>query len=324
MYDSIYNIWEQQQKLTDTYNQIYSLDLLKMQQRYSDIVTRMQSSITALQDISGLSTLAEQAMRMKDFDTDKFLSAWNHTMGIDRQLIQNMSSTLANMNVGQFVTMAQRMVFPTEAIINYSQITSIAQMESVISNLSATIQSIPDFVWDTLSDEEGYSKEEIQEELEIVREEGLHSLAINGLTPDQIQKGLWNQIAEKHPKLARFLAIIVFVIGISTDIINLVETTNNTIVPMAQNIVVKLQGKEDIFYVKVESAKLYTKPDSHSKVITKILYAEEVMQIDSVKMWDKVTYVNPDGEEITGWIAKRNLMTYKDYEFNSDDLYDLD
>ena len=257
MYDSIYNIWEQQQKLTDTYNQIYSLDLLKMQQRYSDIVTRMQSSITALQDISGLSTLAEQAMRMRDFNTDKFLSAWNHTMGIDRQLIQNMSSVLTSINIDHIASIAQQLTLSTEVIESFSRTLSLMQSENIISNLSATIQSIPDSVWDTLSDEEGYSKEEIQEELEIVREEGLHSLAINGLTPDQIQKGLWNQIAEKHPKLARFLAILVFVIGISTDIINLVETTNNTIVPMAQNAIVKLQGKEDIFFVKVESAKLY-------------------------------------------------------------------
>ena len=29
-------------------------------------------------------------------------------------------------------------------------------------------------------------------------------------------------------------------------------------------------------------------------------------------------------EEIEGWIAKRNLMTYCDYQFKSDDLYNLD
>ena len=54
------------------------------------------------------------------------------------------------------------------------------------------------------------------------------------------------------------------------------------------------------------------------------MYAEQVTQIESVKLWDKVTYVNLDGEEVEGWIAKRNIMPYKDYEFNSDDLYDLE
>lgn len=320
MYDSIYNIWEQQQKLTDTYNQIYSSDLLKMQQRYSDIVTRMQSSITALQDISGLSTLAEQAMRMKDFDTDKFLSAWNHTMGIDRQLIQNMSSTLANMNVGQFVTMAQRMVFPTEAIINYSQITSIAQMESVISNLSATIQSIPDSVWDTLSDEEGYSKEEIQEELEVMQADVFPLTDIQGLTPDQVKEKMWVWLWGNYPKVATVLMVVLFVFSG----IGFVDTVSDFAVPFVQNAIVKMQGKEDIFFVKVESAKLYSEPNSHSSVVTKILYAEQVTQIESVKLWDKVIYINPDGEEVEGWIAKRNLMTYQDYEFNSEDLYNLD
>ena len=56
----------------------------------------------------------------------------------------------------------------------------------------------------------------------------------------------------------------------------------------------------------------------------KLIYSVMLCPIDSVKMWDKVTYVNQDGEEITGWIAKRNLMPYKDYEFNSDELYGKD
>ena len=95
------------------------------------------------------------------------------------------------------------------------------------------------------------------------------------------------------------------------------------LLPLAQNAIVSLQGYENIFFVKVESAKLYSEPNSHSTVITKILYAEQVTQIDSVNLWNKVVYINPDGEEVEGWIAKRNLMTYQNYEFNSDDLYNL-
>ncbi len=320
MYDSIYNIWEQQQKLTDTYNQIYSSDLLKMQQRYSDIVTRMQSSITALQDISGLSTLAEQAMRMKDFHTDKFLSAWNHTMEIDRQLIQNMSSVLTSINIDHIASIAQQLTLSTEVIESFSRTLSLMQSENIISNLSATIQSIPDFVWDTLSDEEGCSKEEIQEELEVMQADVFPITDIQGLTPEQVKDKIWIYLWGNYPKVATVLMVILFVFSG----IGIASTVKEFVIPMAQNAIVKMQGKEDIFFVKVESAKLYSEPNSHSTVITKILYAEQVIQIDSVKQWDKVIYINPDGEEVTGWIAKRNLMTYRDYEFNSNELYDLE
>lgn len=323
MHDSFYNIWEQQQKIANIYNQIYMPELLKMQQTYSDIITQMQPTIDVVQNIAGLSTLAEQAMMIRNFDTDKFLSAWNNIIGIDNQFVQNMNSTLANMNVGQFVTMAQRMFFPTEAIVNYSQATSIAQMESIISNIYDTIQSIPDSVFDTLSDEEGYSKEEIQEELEVMRAEGFAITDIEGLTPDQVQEKMWMQLWEKCPTAAHVLVMLLFAIGITANTIDSVNTIKEIFLPIVQNTIVKLQGKEEIFFVKVESAKLYTEPNSHSKVITKILYAEEVTWVESIKLWDKVIYINPDGEEITGWIAKRNVMLYKDYEFNSDELYEI-
>lgn len=321
MYDSFYKITEQQQKLANLYNQIYTPELLKMQQTYSDMITRLQPSIAPiLQNVSEISALAEQAMWMRDFDTEKFLSTWNNIIGIDNQFVQNMSNTLANMNVGQFVTMAQRMVFPTEAIVNYSQVSSIVQMESIISNLYDTIQSMPDSVWETLSEEEGYSKKEIQAELEIMKTEEFPITDVKGLTPDQVKEKMWVWLWENHPKIATVLVVVVLTLGT----IGLVDIVNEYFIPMGQNTIVTLQGKEDIFFIKVDSAKLYTEPNSHSKVITKILYADEVTRIDSVKMWNKVIYVNPDGEEITGWIAKKNLMTYKDYKFNSDDLYNLE
>lgn len=85
-----------------------------------------------------------------------------------------------------------------------------------------------------------------------------------------------------------------------------------------------MQGNEDIFFIKVESAKLYTEPSSNSTVVLNILYGQQVTLIESVKLWDKVSYINPDGEEVVGWIAKRNLMPYQDYQYNSDDLYSIE
>lgn len=322
MQDSFYNILEQQQKIADLYNRIYTPELLKMQQTYSDMITRLQPSITvALQNMAKMSNLVEKSIR--SFDTDKFLNVYNRTMEIDRILTQSMRSILQNIDIERITSLAQQVTLSTEVIENFSRTLSLMQSESIISNLAATIQSMPDSVWDTISDEEGYSKEEIQEELEVMQAEGFQVTDIEGLTPEQVKENVWVWLWESYPKVAAVLLVLAFIIGGTFDVLDKVDIANNILLPMVQNSIVKMQGNEDIFFVKVESARLYTEPSSHSEVITKILYAEQVMQIESVNLWDKVIYINSDGEEVEGWMAKRNLMTYQDYEFNSDDLYNI-
>lgn len=318
MYDSFYKITEQQQKLANLYNQIYTPELLKMQQTYSDIITRMQPSITALQNISETVALAEKSI--KSLDTDRFLSAYNHAMEMDRRLMQSMSNVLTSINVDHIASIAQQVKLSTEALENFSRALSLTQSESIISNLCDTIQSMPDSVWDTLSDEEGYSKEEIQAELEVMKTENFPITDINGLTPDQVIEKMWGWLWANHPKAATVLMVAM----LTFSTIGVVCTAKDIFFPMAQNAIVKLQGNEDIVFIKVDSAKLYTEPNSHSTVITKILYAEEVTVIESINLWDKVVYIDREGKEVVGWVAKRNLMTYQDYNFNSDELYDME
>lgn len=323
MYDSFYKAWEQQQKIVDMCNRIYTPELLKTLQTYSDIATRMQPSmITALQNMSKISNLVEKSMR--SFDTDKFLDAYNRTMEVDRILTQSMTNILQNIDIELITSLAQQVTLSTEAIENFSRTLSIVQTDNIISNLYGIIQEIPDSVYDVLLEEEGYSKEEIQEELEVMKTDTLSLTEIEGLTPNQVEEKIWGWLWESYPKVATVLLVLVVIIGGMLDTLDNVDTANNILISLAQNAIVTLQGYEDIFFVKVDSAKLYTAPDSHSDVITKILYAEQVTQIESVNLWDKVIYINPDGEEITGWIAKRNLMTYRDYEFNSDELYGIE
>ena len=99
-------------------------------------------------------------------------------------------------------------------------------------------------------------------------------------------------------------------------------TVDEFVVPVAQNAIVALQGNDKTFFVKVDSAKLYSDSSSHSEVLTNVLYSERVTLLESINMWDRVVYVDINGNEIEGWIAKRNLMSYQDYQFNSDELYE--
>lgn len=124
----------------------------------------------------------------------------------------------------------------------------------------------------------------------------------------------------KHPALAYVLIFINLIIAIASGI----DVSQTVLMPVMQQAIVTLQKCDQIFFIKVDSAKVYMNASSHSEVIGRILYGEQVTVIESVNMWDKVIYVDEGGKEFIGWVAKRNLMKYQDWEFNSDDLYSMD
>lgn len=319
MPDSINNLLEQQQKFTDLFNKIYTPELLRMQQTCSELTKQIQFPVSdALLNLSEASALLRESTQ--SFQTDKFLSEWNRAMEISRQLTQNMSSVWEKVDIDRFTFIAQQLTLPTEALENFSRSLSLLQSECIISNLYDTIQSMPDSVWDTLLEEEGYSKEEIQIELEGMKTKEFRITDVKGLTPDQVTEKMWVWLWGNFPKIAVILLVWILTVGKMGE----VNSAIDFFLPIAQEAIVRIQGNKDKFFIKTDSAKLYVEANSHSTVITRILYAEEVIQIDSVKMWNKVIYISPNGEEITGWIAKRNLMPYRDYQFNSDNLYDME
>ena len=107
--------------------------------------------------------------------------------------------------------------------------------------------------------------------------------------------------------------------GVITSVDNFIETV---VIPATQSAIVHLREKQDTYYVKVDVAKIYKEPNSHAARLANALYGDWVYKIDDAKMWVKVSYQTSEGEMIIGWIAKRNLMSYYDYEFNSDKLYE--
>ena len=164
-----------------------------------------------------------------------------------------------------------------------------------------------------------FTTDEVLEDIKDLKEEfTTETLAEDTL----LLKDKWEAFLRKHPALANVIFVMGMLIGLTSGILA-VNDIGELVVSTTQEVIVSTQDNEDIFFIKVDSAKLYTEPSSHSAVKIYILYGEQVTLIESINLWDKVIYINQDGEEITGWIAKRNLMTYQDYQFNSDDLYDM-
>lgn len=87
------------------------------------------------------------------------------------------------------------------------------------------------------------------------------------------------------------------------------------IICIAQKAIVHFSGNDCTYIVNEETAYIYEEPDSYSDVIANSLYDEKVTKIQDEKMWLKVEYETQDGETVTGWMKKIDLMTYLEYEF---------
>lgn len=183
-------------------------------------------------------------------------------------------------------------------------------------NIFQSIASFSENTMDIMLDGTDFTHEDVFEDIE----EFQQAMAIvekedeGAILPEEKVK----EFLHRHPALAHVLYVINIILLVMSGIM----TVNDFVVPMAQSAIVRLQGNDKTFFVKVDSARLYAEASSHSEVITNVLYGECVTLVESINMWNKVLYVDVDGNEIEGWIAKRNLMTYQDYQFNSDTLYD--
>lgn len=182
--------------------------------------------------------------------------------------------------------------------------------------LFQSISAFSDNTMEVMLEGTDFSKEEVIEDIEEFQQE------MSVVSVDDTQKILPEEkvksFLQNHPALAHILYIMNIILLVMSGIM----TVDDFVVPMAQKAIVTLQGNDKILFVKVDAAKLYSDSSSHSEVLTNVLYGEKVTLLESINMWDKVIYVDVDGNEIEGWIAKRNLMLYDDYQFNSDELYE--
>lgn len=317
MYDSVNNFLEQQQKFANFFNKTYIPELIKIQQAYNDVMKQMQPSITvALKNMSEASILVGKTLR--SLETDKAVLALNRAIEINRQVTQSINNMWEKVDVDCIASVMRQVSLSTEAIQN-TYVDLFTGYGEIVKRLISLSENEIEFIVEGTD----FTAEEVLKDINELKEEILEPGKEVLIHDNLLLKEKWDNFLKSHPALANTIWIISVFIGLISGIFA-VNELGELVISTTQEVIVKMQGNEDIFFIDVDSAKLYTEPNSHSTIITRVLYAEEVTQIDSVKMWDKVIYINPDGEEMTGWIAKRNLMPYKDYQFNSDDLYDME
>ncbi len=192
--------------------------------------------------------------------------------------------------------------------------------------MQSALDRIPDEDYKILLKDTEYTKNDVIEDFNLLSEELENTSQFYQkeesraeFNPKQERERIENNFAIKYP--AAYIMLVLY--GIFFDVLGTVEITNNLIIPFIQNVSVAIEDNKDKYFIKEEKAKVYEFSNCRSKVLDTVYYGEEVEEIKDIKMWLEVSYVNEEGMKCTGWIAKRNLMTYKDWKYNFDDLYDI-
>lgn len=191
-----------------------------------------------------------------------------------------------------------------------------------LKNLRKSLDRIENLQFDLLFLGIAYNKEDLVkkvEEISIDLQNHLQCENIDGVDPKvQIDKYVTN-FRKEHPRL---YTIFVFC-NIVLTFMGYAEMFSN-FVPKIENGIVYFQGNSDFYFVKEDCAKIYEDASSQTNVIDFIYYGEEVIKLEDAKLWIKILCKGKSGNPVIGWVAKRNLMSYKDYKFNSDELYNID
>lgn len=102
-----------------------------------------------------------------------------------------------------------------------------------------------------------------------------------------------------------------------------IKEVGTELVDFGQEVAVKLEEKEEIFFVESDSAKIYSEPTVHSDIVGEVYYSDKVKRMDSINMWDRIFYYDENGELVIGWIVSKKLISYQEWKFNLDRLYEI-
>lgn len=129
------------------------------------------------------------------------------------------------------------------------------------------------------------------------------------ILPSEYPK-VWEQaICEKCPWIIPLLMIFQIMM-----LVIAVKEVRTELVDLGQEVAVKLEEKEDIFFIESDSAKIYSEPSVHSDIVGKVYYSDKVKRMDSINMWDRIFYYDENGELVIGWIASNKLISYQEWK----------
>lgn len=265
----------------------------------------------------------------------------NDALVLEAQRMQEFRYNLLGESIQAYIMQMQeiaRYANPGAEVYSYiSSITGTVNIRNIVSNFESFAISISGYAntyanvtrqWQNLAqslktiDFQSYSevldtcnitKEEVLADIDAATEEleNIDKLNLKAKAED-----FWKEFAKKH--IALWNILVVF--GMILDVGSKCNTFKNWYLPMIQEAYVTVQGTEDYYYIKAEEAKVYSNATSKADVICIIGYGERVIQLEDTNMWRKIVYEDENGIETIGWIAKRNLLSQKDYQFNADKL----
>ena len=129
------------------------------------------------------------------------------------------------------------------------------------------------------------------------------------ILPSEYPK-VWEQaICEKCPWI-----IPLFIIFQIMLLVIAIKEVGTELVDFGQEVAVKLEEKEEIFFVESDSAKIYSEPTVHSDIVGEVYYSDKVKRMDSINMWDRIFYYDENGELVIGWIASKKLISYQEWK----------
>ena len=129
------------------------------------------------------------------------------------------------------------------------------------------------------------------------------------ILPSEYPK-VWEQaICEKCPWIIPLLMIFQIMMLMIT-----VKEVGTELVDFGQEVAVKLEEKEDIFFVESDTANIYSEPTIHSDIVGKVYYSDKVKRISGTNMWDNIFYYDENGELVIGWIASKKLISFKEWK----------
>lgn len=269
---------------------------------YNILGKNMQSYVTHMQELTKYAIMGTEVQSyINNVFTSKTLS--------DLQFISKTVSGIADVEnmrniVSNFENLAISMSNYTDIYVNIS---------SQWASLTQSLKSFDFQNYSDVLDACDITEEEILADIDAMTEEIENNIKFNLETKSKEFK---EYLAEKYPVLFNLLMFFIMVLTLGSY----GNTFKNAFLPMIQQAYVTIQGTEDFYYIKSEQAKVYADATSKADVICIIGYGEQVTQVEDTNMWRKIVYEDENGKETIGWIAKRNLLSQKDYQFNSDKL----
>lgn len=206
--------------------------------------------------------------------------------------------------------------------LDNTNILSVVQSISPV-NLHNLTKIIPTGVYDDNLENENLGESSefvVQKKNKKTKDNSKFMNMIKDKSVDEIENDILQALWKKCPQLACSLVILVILINVFVVLSGVKGIVNACRVAYEKSCIY-IEGKENTYIVKTESAKMYSEPSSRATVITMLLYDDQVCKTEDIKNWIKVEYQTKDGQLLTGWIAKRNLMTYRTYQFHQNNLY---